>query len=162
MYINDGINSISDQIAADASNVRGGDSSTYTVSDFLEMYPGFDDDTIIDSTILQIFVDLGLICIQEGRFHGAYTVVLGYFIAHFATLWIEGNSDPDSGAAAVLAAGQSRGLVTSESAGDVSVGMDYSVIAQGLEGWASWMTTSHGRNLASLAKLYGKGGMVVR
>jgi hypothetical protein len=166
VYINDGQNLVADQIAADASNIRSGGNPAYTVSDFLSMYPGFGEDAsmqkVMPEAILQIFVDLGLTCIQEARFHGAWQMAIGYFIAHFATLWLEGNADPNGGAAAVLAAGQSRGLVVSESVGDVSVSMDYNTIAQGLEGWASWLTTNHGRNLASLAKLYGKGGMVVR
>jgi hypothetical protein len=152
-------------IIADASNVRGGGDEAYTIEDFLAMYPGFgktsENVDIVPEAVLQVFIDLAVATVQAGRFRGAWALCMGYFVAHFATLWLESNEDPENGAAAVLEAGRARGLITSENVGDVSVSMDYSTIAKDLDGWAAWILTNHGRNLATLAKLYGKGGMVV-
>ena len=163
---------LSDAIAADASNIRSGTNPAYTLSDFLSVYPGFGKYTTVGSittfsgvvpeAILTIFLNLALVSVQQTRFHGAWQICVGYFIAHFATLWLEGNADNGSTASAVLEAGKAKGLVTSESVGDVSVSMDYGSISKDLEGWAAWALTNHGRNLATMAKLYGKGGMVVR
>jgi hypothetical protein len=171
MYINDINNDlISDSIAADASNIRSGENPAYTLSDFLSVYPGFGSYSgqtptftgVVPEAVLEMFTDLANTCIQQARFHGAWEICMGYFIAHFATLWLEGNANAGSSAAAVLAAGQAKGLVASKGANDLSVSYDFSTIAKDLDGWAAWTMTNHGRNLASLAKLYGKGGMVVR
>ena len=163
---------MADQVAADAANIRAGTNPAYTVSDFLSVYPGFGKYTtvnntttfsgVVPETILQMFVDLAWVSVQQSRFHGAWELCTGYFVAHFATLWLEGNADNGSSASAVLAAGQAKGLVTSESVGDVSISMDYSTIAKDLDGWAAWTMTNHGRNLATMAKMYGKGGIVIR
>lgn len=161
MIINDPNNElIADSIAADASNIRVGGNPAYILSDFLDVYPQFEN--VVPEQILQMFTDLAITTIQQARFHGAWEICMGYFIAHFATLWLDGNADAGSSAAQVLAAGQAKGLVVSKSANDLSVSYDFSAIAKDLDGWAAWTLTNHGRNLATLAKLYGKGGMFVR
>ena len=167
MYPNSGDNTaISNQIAADASNIRSGGNPAFTLSDFLSIYPGFSvtgqNIAPVPNAVLQMYIDLALTCVQQARFRGAWKVCIGYFVAHFATLWLEGTADPNSPPAKVLAVGQAKGLVSSKSANDLSVSYDYSTIAKDLDGWAAWTMTNHGRNLATLAKLYGKGGMVVR
>ena len=165
MY-NDRITVASDEIASDASNIRAGGNSAYSVSDFLLMYPGFgldaNDNPNIPEAILQIYIDLALTCIQKARFHGAWEIAVGYFVAHFATLYLQSTSDPTSGAAGVIKAGQAKGLTTSKGANDLSVGIDYSSVSKDLEGWAAWTLTNHGQNLATLARMYGKGGMGIR
>lgn len=171
MNLNDGRSSMeSDLIAADASNIRTGGNPVYTLSDFLSMYPGFGKYTtvnnvttysgVVPESVLQIYLNLATTFIQAARFHGAWALCVGYCIAHFATLWLQSTADSTSGAAAVIVAGQAKGLLTAEGANDLSA--SYESIAQDLEGWAAWKLTAHGQNLATLAKLYGKGGMVVR
>ena len=83
------------------------------------------------------------------------------FIAHFATLWAMGTADPASTAAEVVSAGEARGLTTSKSAGGVSISKDYSTITSSLSDWAAWNMTQYGTQLATLAKMVGKGAMQV-
>ncbi|MCR8981641.1 DUF4054 domain-containing protein [Brevibacillus laterosporus] len=148
-----------------ASNIRTGSNPLFTFEDFIAVYPQFganaDGNYVIPQMIIQMFIDLANECINQARWHSYWTVAMGWFVAHFCTLYMQGTADPNSGAAGVLKAGQTRGLATSKSAGDVSVSTDYSVIAQDLDGWAAWKLTIYGQQLATIGRLVGKGGMYI-
>ncbi|WP_419877677.1 DUF4054 domain-containing protein [Brevibacillus centrosporus] len=148
-----------------ASNVRTGSSPAFTFDDFIAVYPQFGPNTeqayVIPQAIVQMYIDLADACIKEARWRAYWKVAMGWFVAHFCTMYLQGTADPDSGAAGVLQAGRARGLITSKSAGDVSVSTDYSMVAQDLEGWASWKLTTYGQQLATIGRLVGKGGMYV-
>lgn len=155
-----------EQVAINASNIKAGDNPPYLVSDFLAMYPQFgvdsEDKPIIPTIVIQMYIDLANASIKKARWHTYWEVATGWFVAHFCSLYLQGTADPSSGANAVMEAGRVRGLDTSQSVGDVSVSTDYSIIANGLEGWASWLSTIYGQQLATVGKLMGKGGMCVR
>ena len=70
-------------------------------------------------------------------------------------------SDINSPAAAVIAAGQSKGLVSSKSVGDVSVSYDFSLAMQNVENWGQFNLTMFGNQYVSIAKLMSKGPMWV-
>ena len=152
-------------ILDDASNIRTGENPSYVLADFVAMYPQFDKDdnakSVIPDIILNKFIALAHASIKQSRWQDMWEIAMGFFVAHFATLWLQGTADPNSGASAVLAAGQAKGLVTSKSANDLSVSYDYNAIAQDLDGWASWKLTVFGQQLATFGKLVGKGGMYV-
>lgn len=153
-------------LLGDAANLRTGDNPSYTVADFLSFYPGFGPAEeggtyLVPEPVLQAFVSLADASIKQARYQGVWQLCMGYFIAHFATLWLEGTANAGSPAGQVLEAGRARGLRTSESVDGVSASYDYSAIAQDLDGWAAWKLTIHGQQLASIAKLVGKGGMMV-
>lgn len=165
MSIANDTNSSIDGIIGVASNVRTGSNPTFLISDFVAMYPQFgantNGDYIVPVEIMQMYIDLANASIQEARWRTYWKVATGWFVAHFCTLYLQGVSDPNSGAAATLKAGQTRGLVTSKSASDVSVSTDYNMIAQDLDGWAAWKLTTYGQQLATVGRLIGKGGMYV-
>lgn len=148
-----------------ASNIRTGSNSAFTYNDFLAMYPQFGPDAngvyVVPQAITQMYIDLANASIRQVRWRSYWKVAMGWFVAHFCTLYLQGTADPNSGAAGVLAAGQTRGLVTSESAGDVSASIDYSAIAQDLDGWAAWKLTIYGQQLATIGRIVGAGGMYV-
>lgn len=152
-------------IIGEASNIRTGSNPAFLLSDFLAIYPQFGPDSngvdMVPKLIIQMFIDLADACINEARWHSYWKMGMGWFIAHFCTLYLQGLADPNGGAAAAMAAGQAKGLNTSESVGDVSVSMDYNQIGQDLEGWAAWKLTIYGQQLATIGKLVGKGGMYV-
>lgn len=147
-------------IIGGASNLRTGSNPPFTYEDFTATYPQFGE-MIIPQDIVQMYIDLAQSCLQESRWRGYWKAAMGWFIAHFCTMHLQGTADPASGAGAVLAAGQAKGLNTSESVDGVSVGMDYSSIAQDLDGWAAWKLTIYGQQLATIGKLIGRGGMYV-
>jgi hypothetical protein len=142
-----------------ASNIRVGSNPSFLISDFLMMYPQFG--TSFPADILQMYVDLANAAIQQARWRSYWKPAMGWFIAHFCTIYLQGSANPASGAAAALAAGQAVGLNTSESVGDVSASIDYNTIAQDLDGWAAWKLTIYGQQLATIGKIVGKGGMYV-
>jgi hypothetical protein len=152
-------------IIANASNLRTGQNPSYTLSDFITVYPQFGPDTgenyLVPTVILQMYIDLANATIQETRYHDAWALCMGFFIAHFATLFLAGAASPGSSAGQVLEAGKAQGLATSESVGDVSVNTDYNAIANDLNGWAAWKLTIYGTQLATIGKLLGKGGMAI-
>lgn len=152
-------------IVTNASNLRTGDNPSYTVEDFIAMYPQFGPNTngvyLVSTVILQMYINLASASVKETRYHDAWTLCMGFFVAHFATLYLQGTTSPGSTAAQALDAGKAHGLTTSESVDGVSVSTDYSVIAQSLGGWAAWNLTIYGQQFATIAKMMGKGGMMI-
>ena len=148
-----------------ASNIRGGTNPPFLLADFLVAYPQFGPDSegkdIVPQTVVQMYLDLANACIKETRWHSYWATAMGWFVAHFCTMYLQGAADPNSGAAAAIAAGQAKGLDTSEAVDGVSVSMDYELIGRDLEGWAAWKLTIYGQQLATIGKLVGKGGMYV-
>lgn len=144
----------------DASNIRVGDNPPYTIDDFKTVYPQFQGETVAEP-ILAMYLELAHHAVKEARWHSYWKLAMGLFVAHFVTLWVSGTADPGSDAAAIVQAGQAKGLDVSKSVGGVSMSKDYSLIASGLDGWAAWNSTFYGNQLATLAKLVGKGGMLV-
>ncbi|HBC94291.1 MAG TPA: DUF4054 domain-containing protein, partial [Pelotomaculum sp.] len=156
------------KIISNASNIRTGENPSYTLADFLDSYPQFApageegaEVYLVPEAILESFVALAHASIKEARYHDAWAVCMGFFIAHFATLWLEGTAAAGSSAAKVLAAAKAKGLRTSKSVDGVSVSYDYAAIAQDLDGWAAWKLTIYGQQLATMGKLFGLGGMGV-
>lgn len=149
----------SSQILADASNIRTGENPSYSVGDFLDVYPQFE--SVIANEIIQMYIDFATACVKEARYHSSWKICMGFFVAHFVALWLQGTADPGSTARQVLAASEAKGLNTSEAVGDVSVSTDYTSIGNDLNGWAAWKLTIYGQQLASISKMLGKGGMVV-
>ncbi|MDQ7094209.1 DUF4054 domain-containing protein [Desulfosporosinus sp. PR] len=160
------VDAIVNQTIAAASNVIQSANPDYALSDFISMYPQFGPDAnnnyIVPEPILQMYIDLASVCVNATRYRSYWKACMGFFIAHFATLWLQGAANPGSPAGAVLEAGKAQGLVTSESVGDVSAGTDYSAIANDLNGWAQFKLTLYGQQLASIGKLVGKAGMYIR
>lgn len=152
-------------IIEDASNIVGGDNPPYSFNDFIQEYPQFGPNSsgksLIPQVIVEKYVKLAHASIKEARWGDMWDVAIGWFIAHFCTLYIQGTTDPNSGAGAALEAGRTKGLDTSVSAGGVSVSTDYGTISQSLDSWGSWNLTFFGQQLATMAKLVGLGGMYV-
>src|SRR5690348_12554714 len=105
-------------IIGDASNIRTGSNPLFALSDFSEMYPQFGPDTngnyLVPETVLQMYIDLANASIMEARWHSYWKTAMGWFVAHFCTLYLLGSADPGSSAGKVLASGQAVGLNTSE------------------------------------------------
>lgn len=147
-------------LMADAAGIRDGVNPPFTLEEFKEIYPQFKGEAVPDA-VLAMYLELADNTIKEARWHSYWKMAMGLFIAHFATLWAMGTNDAASTAADVISAGEARGLVASKSAGGVSLSMEYSTITSGLNDWAAWKMTQYGTQLATLAKLVGKGAMQV-
>jgi hypothetical protein len=152
-------------LIGDASNLSLGSNPPYILSDFYTMYPQFNKDTngkqTVPEVVIQMYINLATTCIKQDKWFEAWEIAMGWFIAHFCTLYAQSIADPGSTAATILQAGQTRGLDTSISAGGVSASTDYNIIAQDLDGWANWKSTIYGTQLASMAKLIGMGNSYI-
>lgn len=156
-----------EQVIASASNIKAGDNPIFTLTDdFYVQYPQFGPNAtgefIVPEIVMQMYLNLANASIKKSRWHSSWELAMGWFMAHFLTLYVRGIADPNGGAAAVLKAGQAQGLQSSISVGDVSISTDYTAIANGIDGWAEWKLTTYGQQLASIGRFVGKGGMYVR
>ena len=153
-------------ITATASNVLPGTNPSYAMSDFIAVYPQYgpdaDDNYLVPTIILQMYIDLANACVKQARYRSYWPICMGFFLAHFATLYLQGTANSGSPAEQVIEAGRAQGLTTSESVDGVSVSTDYSTIAASLSGWAAWNLTGYGQQFATIAKMVGMGGMYVR
>lgn len=157
------------ETTATASNVISGTNPAYGLTDFYAVYPVYGPRGVapnitylVDPTIIQMYIDLADASIKEARWHTAWHIAMGWFVAHFATLYLQGTASPTGTAAQVIAASQSHFLMSSKSVGDVSVAYDTGTTSQDLDGWAAWKLTIYGQQLATMGKLIGRGGMYVR
>lgn len=155
-------------IIAGASNIRTGTNPPYTSADFLTAYPQFgkvDETTgqpIIPTTILEAWVNMANASLSKARYHDAWELCMGLFIAHFLTLYLQSAASPDDPTAKIINAGLAKGLVSSKSAGDLSISYDFSIVSgQDFAGWGTYKLTAYGQQFITLARIYAMGGMVV-
>lgn len=147
-----------------ASNVKGGSNPPFTADEFKKMYPQFfgQDQQLIPEEVLEMFLQFAHSCVKKARYHGAWEYCISLFVAHFLTLYMQSMVDPEyADATSVIAAGQSKGLLASKSVEGVSYSYDFSTAMQDLDGWAAWKLTTYGTQFATMAKMYGMGGMAV-
>ena len=135
-------------------------SDSYTLEDLKAVYPQFEGDGVPDS-VLEMYLELAHETIQKTRWRSYWKLAMVLFVAHFVTLWAMGVTDGATSAAELASAGGNQGVVSSKSAGGVSISRDFSLTNQGLTDWAGWNQTKYGTQLATLAKLVGKGGMQI-
>ena len=154
-----------DQVIANASNIRTGENPAYSVSDFLSTYPQFGENSsnvaIVPETLIQAYIDLSNASIKKARWHNSWIIAMGLFTAHWCSLWLRSTASQNSGKDAVIQASVVQGIITTESVGGVSYSMDINTALQDLSGYAAWKSTEYGVQLATLGKIYGKGMMCV-
>jgi hypothetical protein len=112
--------------------------------------------------ILQMYLTLAMAIVNQARYKSFWQPAMGFFIAHFVTLYMMSMTPAGAVAQQVVAAGEARGLQTSKGVGDISKSTDYAVVAKGIDLWAAYHLTIHGQMFASMAKMVGMGGMYVR
>lgn len=155
-------------IIARASNIRVGDNPPYTSEDFLAAYPQFgkkDPKTlqpIIPTVVLEAWVKMANASISKARYHDAWELCMGLFIAHFLTLYLQSTASPDDPTSKIVNAGLAKGLVASKSASDLSISYDFSIIqGQEFAGWGTYKLTAFGQQFITMARMFSMGGMVV-
>lgn len=155
-------------IIAGASNIRTGDNPPYTSEEFLAAYPQFgkDDEAtgqpIIPAVMLEAWVKMANASLSKARYHDAWEILMGLFIAHFLTLYLQSAASPDDPTQKIVNAGLTKGMVASKTAGDLSISYDFSIVSgQEFAGWGTYKLTAFGQQFITLARVYSMGGMVV-
>ena len=154
-------------LAAAASNLRFGTNPAYGITDFLSVYPQFgsvDGQGVftgignLSQGALQIFVNLASASLSQDRWQDSWTFGMALFIAHYATLHLKATEGATGNARQIAQAGLAKGVQVSKSA-DLSTG--YQAITAGWESWGQFNLTMYGQQLIGMAKLIGKGPMMI-
>lgn len=112
---------------------------------------------LVPTAVINAYIYLATNSIFQARWGEMWFVAMGLFIAHYCTLWLQGEaSTPNSTAGQAAASGLAFGIKTSKSAGDVSVGSQAIVF----EGFGAWNLTLYGLELSTLANVIGSGNML--
>jgi hypothetical protein len=112
--------------------------------------------------MLDAWVNMANASLSKARYHDAWELCMGLFIAHFLTLYLQSAASPDDPTQKIINAGLAKGMVASKSAGDLSVSYDFSIIqGQEFAGWGTYKLTAFVQQFVTLARVYSMGGMVV-
>jgi len=147
-------------IIAAASNIRTGDNPEYTVDDFLAAYPQFCGGTVPE-VMIKAWVNMAQSSIHKARYHDAWEICMGLYIAHWLTLYLQTAAKADDTVQKKITAGLAKGLQSSKSAGDISVSYDFGSINEDFAGWGTYKLTAYGQQFVTLARMYAVGGMAV-
>lgn len=155
-----------------ASNIVVGTNPPYGLADFCAFYPKFGTVTagadpddpptytgLIPEAVLTAFISLASACLQKARWREDWSIGMANFIAHYCTLYLQ-TAVPTANPTAQQAysTGLARGIQTSKSAGDLSVG--YQLVGN-FEEWGAWGLTTYGQQLITRARVIGFGILYV-
>ena len=161
-------------IKARAANmVRGGAGTNppYTIDMFLEDFPQFTNEdadpgsgdwpSIIPETIFNTFLVMANDAVFVLRWGDKWRWAMGMYIAHYATMYFKTYSETGLKPAQLAKTGQSAGLLTQTTFGDVSVTYDVTIMTKATASWGMWNATIYGQMLATEARLIGMGGAFI-
>lgn len=114
---------------------------------------------LVPLPVINAYIALANASLMQARWCDTWQLAVGWYVAHFLTLWLESDGDLYSMPGQAAAAGLQRGIQVSKSVGDVSV--SYQAI-EGLADFGAWSLTSYGSQLATFAKAIGSGPIYVR
>lgn len=113
---------------------------------------------LIPVAVLNVFIALAQASVMQARWQDAWSLGMALFIAHYATLWLRSDGDPQTTAGQAVSAGLNRGIVTSKAVGDTSV--SYQLTGETAD-WGTWNLTTYGQQFASMARVIGAGPMLI-
>ena len=142
-----------------ASNLKRNENPPFYLEDFYAIYPQFQGLDELPDMIVQMYIDFANEVVNIARWGKQWKLGMCLFVAHFCSVYLRSFVENNSEAAAVIAAGQSKGLISSKSVGDVSVSYDFSLAMQNVDTWGQFNLTLFGNQFVSIAKLNSKGGM---
>ncbi len=146
-------------VVREAANLKSKNGQEVSVMDFLTLYPSFEN---MPPEVLELMLQQANDTVLESRWHARWKLGVCLYAAHLLTLWLKTATPDGADDAAVAAAGQSRGTVTSKSVGGISVSYGASEATGDLTGYGSLKDTVYGQQFASMARLVGRGMMVVQ
>ena len=142
-----------------ATNLKRNENPPFYLEDFYAVYPQFQGLDELPDMIVQMYIDFANEVVNIARWGKQWKLGMCLFVAHFCSVYLMSFTENNSEAAAVIAAGQSKGLISSKSVGDVSVSYDFSLAMQNVDTWGQFNLTLFGNQFVSIAKLNSKGGM---
>ena len=126
------------------------DNPEYTSDNFLRAYPQF---SILDMSVVDAWVGIAHQCVKYSLWDKTWELGMGLFIAHFLTLYQQ-TIEEDLGNP-VLSRGLSKGLITSESVGGMSVSYDLGSFTSEFDGWGTFKQTIFGQQYVHFLQMMG-------
>ena len=126
------------------------DNPEYTSNNFLRAYPQF---SILGTSVVDAWVGIAHQCVKYSLWGKTWELGMGLFIAHFLTLYQQ-TIEEDLGNP-VLSKGLSKGLITSESVGGMSVSYDLSSFTSEFDGWGTFKQTIFGQQYVHFLQMMG-------
>ena len=126
------------------------DNPEYTSDNFLTAYPQF---SMMDISVVDAWVGIAHQCVKYSLWDKTWELGMGLFIAHFLTLYQQ--TIEEDLVNPVLSKGLSKGLITSESVGGMSVSYDLSSFTSEFDGWGTFKQTIFGQQYVHFLQMMG-------
>lgn len=114
---------------------------------------------IVALAVIQLFLNLAYASLMQSRWRETWQIAMGWYIAHFLTLYVQSEGAANTTAGQIVANGLERGILVSKAVGEVSAGLQ---ALESLGEWAAWTKTTYGTQLATFARVVGCGPIYVR
>ena len=109
--------------------------------------------------VLQLYLNIAYASLMQSRWREQWQLGMALYIAHYLTLWIQTEANPQTTPSQIVANSLQAGITISQGADGVSQGLE---TLKTLESWGTWTLTQYGVQLATLGKLVGSGPIYVR
>lgn len=126
------------------------DNPEYTSDNFLRAYQQF---SILDTSVVDAWVGIAHQCVKYSLWDKTWELGMGLFIAHFLTLYQQ--TIEEDLVNPVLSKGLSKGLITSESVGGMSVSYDLGSFTNEFDGWGTFKQTIFGQQYVHFLQMMG-------
>jgi hypothetical protein len=114
---------------------------------------------LVPLIVIQTYLNLANASLMSSRWREAWPLAMSLYIAHFLTLFLQTDGNPQTTAGQAVTNGLQAGILTSQSADGVSMGIQP---LAALDNWAAWTLTSYGTQLATMARVVGAGATYYR
>ena len=108
--------------------------------------------------VLLAYIQLATASLVQARWQDMWTIGIGLYVAHFATLYLQSDGNIYTTAGQAATAGIARGITVSKTAGPVSQGIQALDI---FGDWGSFALTSYGQQLATFSMAVGAGPVLL-
>lgn len=152
-----------DIFGGSASNIIKTENPEYTQEMFSENFPVFlfSEDGSVEGSIpvpvFNLFKTMADASLKYDRYKSLWKYVMGLYIAHYLTLFLQTQQGEPSATSALQGA-TPKGIATSKSVDGLSLSYDFMDIQTDLAGYGTYKLTIYGQQLATLTKPYGKPG----
>lgn len=137
------------------------DNPPYTQEDFSAIFPVFpigDGENEIPNEVFNLFLGMANHSIKHERYYSNWKYLMGLYIAHHLTLYLQTQTG-DPTAANALKTALPTGLASSKSVDGLSISYDFTWANDGdYAGYGTWKQTAYGQQLITLTKIYGHTG----
>ncbi len=113
---------------------------------------------LVPLAVINAYINLASASVMQSRWEDGWALGMALFIAHYLTLWLRSDGNPQTTAGAAATAGIASGIAVSKTVGDTSV--TYQMVGDTAD-WGTWNLTSYGQQFAMMARVIGSGPMLI-